>query len=89
MPSSSHEVDAIEGAFADQIKQLYKVLVANLVDSGSGAGAEQKSVERFLAGMKVSKRARELALAAVSGSATSGQPNLALVEHGLEFPGMA
>ena len=58
------EVTAIEDAYADRIRMLYGVLATNLVDS---AVSEQQSVQRFVKGLTVARRAKELALGALPG----------------------
>lgn len=82
MPVSPNpEASAIEDAYAEQLKKLYSVFVSNLVDAG--AGGEQKSIERFTAGVNVSRRAKDLALVVLSKSSPAMGPSLARVEHGM------
>jgi hypothetical protein len=64
MPNSSSgsEASAIEEAYADEVKGLFKILFTNLIDAPA---ADQQSAARFAAGLNRAKRARELALAAI------------------------
>ena len=64
MPNSSSgsEASAIEEAYADEVKELFKILFTNLIDAPA---ADQQSAARFAAGLNTAKRARELALAAI------------------------
>jgi hypothetical protein len=59
---SSPEATAIEVAYEDQVKALFKVLVANLVEEPVSHEADRQCVDKFAAGLKLAKRARELAL---------------------------
>jgi hypothetical protein len=60
------EVDAIEGAYREQIQALFKILVTNIIADGN-----EKALARFTAGMNVAKQARQLALAAVGSPASA------------------
>ena len=75
------ESGAIEGAYGDQVKTLYKVLVSNLIDSSGSSDGEKKSLDRFSAGLRVARKARELALKATAGM--PAEASLAQVEHGM------
>ena len=82
MPSSGKaESSAIEDAYADQVKTLYKVLVSNLIDSSGSGDGEKRSLDRFSAGLRVARKARELALKATA--AAPAEVSLAHVEHGM------
>jgi hypothetical protein len=59
---SSPEATAIEVAYEDEVKALFKVLVANLADEPVSHEVDQQCVDKFTAGLKLAKRARELAL---------------------------
>ena len=61
--SSSTEASAIEEAYSDEIRELFKVLFTNLIDS---PGSDQQSAAKFAAGLNRAKRARDLALAAIA-----------------------
>ena len=61
--SSSTEASAIEEAYSDEIRELFKVLFTNLIDS---PGSDQQSATKFAAGLDRAKRARDLALAAIA-----------------------
>ena len=54
---------AIEEAYSDEIRELFKVLFTNLIDS---PGSDQQSAAKFAAGLNRAKRARDLALAAIA-----------------------
>ena len=58
--SGDLEVDAVNDAFQAKIGDLFKTLDLGLID-----GREQKSVELFTNGIKLARRARELALEAL------------------------
>jgi hypothetical protein len=71
MPKAGSEAAAIEEAYAEQVKHLFTVLIKNLEDE---SGNEQQVVDRFKAGLDISKRAKQLALSAAS---TEGGPKVA------------
>jgi len=77
------EAKAIQDAYAEQLKALYKVLVSNLIDSSSSTDGEKKSLERFSAGLKVAKRARDLALDTVAAAAPTTEVSSARIAHGV------
>jgi hypothetical protein len=56
--------DALEVAFEDEIRLLFRNLVECLADNVGAptAGGEQKCLQRFTAGLNLARRARELAL---------------------------
>ena len=60
--SSSSEANAIEEAYAEQIRGLFKVLFTNLIDA---PGSDQQSAAKFAAGLSLAKRARNLALGVI------------------------
>ncbi len=60
--SSSAEASAIEEAYADEVKALFKILFTNLIDF---PGSDQQSAAKFAAGLSRAKRARDLALDAI------------------------
>jgi hypothetical protein len=64
MAISDPVADAIDVAFEDEIRLLFRNLVDCLADSVGAptAGAEQKCLQHFGAGLNLAKRAKELAL---------------------------
>jgi len=65
MPDDNYESDAdiIRAAYADKVKEAFKVYAENV-----GMGQNQKSsTERFLRSLELVRRARDLALEAMSG----------------------
>ena len=67
MPDESLEFDAeiIRSAYADKVKEAFKVFAENL-----GSGQNQKSsIERFVRAMELVRKARDLALESVSATA--------------------
>ncbi len=66
MPNlTNSEATAIEAAYQDQVKALFNVLFTNLVDERVGHETDQQCSEKFAVGIKIAKRARDLALNAV------------------------
>jgi len=61
MPNSSPEANAIEQAYEDEIRALFRTLFINLIDEP----AEQQSVAKFTAGLNAAKCARDLALGVI------------------------
>ena len=68
MPNSSgsSEAGAIEEAYADEVKELFRILFTNLIDAPD---ADQQSAAKFASGLSRAKRARDLALAAIEAAA--------------------
>jgi hypothetical protein len=66
MPRSISEADLIETAYEDQVKVLYKNLFTGLQDGGRDPtpDVEQQCVQQFTMGLRLARRARELALSA-------------------------
>jgi hypothetical protein len=60
--STSPEAAAIEMAYEDQVRALFKILVSNLVDEAVSQENDQQCVDKFTAGLKIARRPRELAL---------------------------
>jgi hypothetical protein len=56
--------DAIDVAFEDEIRLLFRNLVDCLADNvgATTAGGEQKCLQHFIAGLNLARRAKELAL---------------------------
>ena len=73
MPSSdkSPEATAIDAAYQEHIGALFKILIENLIRVPSSHETDQQCVDRFVAGLHVAKRARQLALRAVPPVATA------------------
>jgi hypothetical protein len=70
MPNSGSgpEASAIEEAYAEQIRGLFKVLFTNLIDT---SGSDRQSVTKFSAGLNLAKRARDLALGAIESPSSA------------------
>lgn len=67
--SDDVELDAIDDAFKDKLKDLFGKLVTNLMVTTDGRGGEQKSADQFATGLDFARRAREIALDAVKAPA--------------------
>ena len=65
MADPSAEADAIETAYGAQVQSLFRTLVVNLGDAPVSHQSDQQSLDKFIAGLDVAKRARQLALKAV------------------------
>ncbi len=63
---STLETDAIAAAYTDEVKNLYHALFVNMASVDSSDANDQKNVERFTTGLSLAKRARDLALNAVT-----------------------
>ena len=89
MPSPISEADISEAAYQDQVKILYTSLFRGLEDGGSDLASdlEQQCLQHFALGLRLARRARELALsastaepapspfAAVTAEAPTAQPS--------------
>ena len=64
-PASSSAAKAIEEAYEDQVKELFKGLFSNLVIAPSSNESDQQSLAKFAKGLQLANRARQLALSAV------------------------
>jgi hypothetical protein len=73
MPNSvnSLEVSAIEVAYQGEIQALFKVLIKNLIDEPNSHETDQDCLSKFMAGLSVAKRARQLAISAVAAKASA------------------
>jgi hypothetical protein len=71
MPNPVSEADLIEAAYEDQVKVLFKTLFTGLEDGGSNpsSGVEQQCLQHFNLGLRLARRARELALSALTAPA--------------------
>jgi hypothetical protein len=69
--SSSPEASAIQEAYAEQIRGLFKVLCTNL----SAPRSDRHGAEKFSAGLNLAKRARDLALSAIETPAAKERPS--------------
>jgi hypothetical protein len=69
MANPSAEAEAIETAYGAQVQSLFRTLVVNLGDEPVSRQSDQQSVDKFIAGLDVAKRARQLALKAVGAAA--------------------
>ena len=61
----SPELNAIQDAYAVHVQNLFKVLVSNLVDGPASHQTDQQCLQKFMAGLSIGKRAKELALNAI------------------------
>lgn len=66
--SDDLELDAIDDAFQDKLKDLFGKLVTNLMVATDGRDGEQKSADQFATGLDFARRARAIALDAVKAS---------------------
>jgi hypothetical protein len=62
------ESQAIEAAYRDKLSGLFDMFVRRMMDRSDDHDGEQKSVREFEVGLKVARRARELALGAIQAS---------------------
>ena len=71
MPNPMSEADLIEAAYGDQVRVLFQNLFAGLEDVGSNpsSGVEQQCLQHFNLGLRLARRARELALSALTAPA--------------------
>jgi hypothetical protein len=67
-PSTTPEVTAIEAAYGAQVQTLFKTLISNLGDEPVSHQTDQQCVDKFIAGLNVAKRARQLALNVVTAA---------------------
>src|SRR5207245_10126368 len=65
-PSTSPETAAIEAAYRAHVELLFKSLVTNLGDQVVSHQSDQQSLDKFKAGLNIAKRAKRLALNAVT-----------------------
>jgi hypothetical protein len=65
-PNNSPETAAIEAAYRAQVELLFKSLVTNLGDQVVSHQSDQQSLDKFKAGLNIAKRAKRLALNAVT-----------------------
>jgi len=88
MPSPTSEADIIEAAYQDQVKILYTTLFRGLEDGGSDltSDLEQQRLRHFALGLRLARRARELALSA-STAAPAPSPFAAATAAAPTAPG--
>jgi hypothetical protein len=68
MPNpTSPEADAIGAAYMDEVKNLYHALFANMTGDLDNPN-DQENVKRFSTGFGIAKRARDLALNAITAA---------------------
>ena len=72
--NGSPELNAIEEAYAGHVQNLFKVLVTNLSDGPASHQTDQQCLQKFMAGLSIGKRAKELALNAVQPAPQQGLP---------------
>ena len=65
-PSNNLEAAAIEAAYHAHVELLFKALVTNFGDQVVSHQSDQQSLDKFKAGLNIAKRARRLALNAVT-----------------------
>ena len=65
-PNNSPETAAIETAYRAHVELLFKSLVTNLGDQVVSHQSDQQSLDKFKAGLNIAKRAKRLALNAVT-----------------------
>jgi hypothetical protein len=89
MPSPNSEADLIEAAYEDQVKFLYLTLFRGLEDGGSDPtpDVEQQCVQRFTLGLRLARRARELALSASSAAPARAPLAAATAAAPTDLPG--
>ena len=71
------EAATIEAAYEDQVKTLFKVLVANLIDEPVTHESDQRNSDKFALGLKVAQRAKDLALKVVAASEAAAPEKVA------------
>jgi len=71
-PGSSQETAAIEAAYRAHVELLFKSLVTNLGDQVVSHQSDQQSLDKFKAGLNIAKRAKRLALTAVTPALAAG-----------------
>ena len=78
MPNPISEADLIEAAYEDQVKVLFKNLFTGLEDVGSNlsSAVERQSLQHFKLGLRLARRARELALSALTAPAAKLGANM-------------
>jgi hypothetical protein len=65
---NAKEIAAIEEAYEDELKGMFKILVANLVSAAVSHDTDKLCIERFKVGLHLTRRAKELALNAVANT---------------------
>jgi len=71
MSSPGPEASAIEAAYEDEIKELFKTLKESLIVEPDSHETDQQALGRFEAGLNVAKRARQLALSVAAPMAVA------------------
>ena len=71
MTNPTSEADLIESAYEDQVRTIYNNLFACLQELGGvpTPGVEQQCLQHFNLGLRLARRARELALSALTAPA--------------------
>jgi hypothetical protein len=72
-PASNLAAKAIDEAFGDQVKELFKGLYSNLVIAPSSHETDQQSLAKFAKGLELANRARQLAHSAVPAEAATAR----------------
>jgi hypothetical protein len=69
MPNpNAQEITAIEEAYEDELKAMFKILVANLASEAVTHDTDKLCMEKFRVGLHLTRRAKELALNAVANT---------------------
>jgi hypothetical protein len=66
MADPEAEANAIEAAYEAQVQTLFKTLIVNLGDEPVSGQTDQQCLDKFIAGLNVAKRAKQLALKVVT-----------------------
>jgi hypothetical protein len=66
--SDDLELDAIDDAFKEKLKDLFGKLVTNLMVTTDDRAGEQKSADQFASGLDFARRARAIARDAANAS---------------------
>jgi hypothetical protein len=74
MPNANPEAAAVEAAYEAQVQMLFKTLVANLVDEPVSGQTDRQSLDKFVTGFEIAKRAKQLALSAVVPGSGASRP---------------
>jgi hypothetical protein len=59
---NSTEADAIEAAYVEQVRILFRLLITNLGDEPVTHKTDQQCLDMFAVGLNTAKRAKQLAL---------------------------
>ena len=65
---NAQEIAAIEQAYEDELKAMFKILVANLASEAVSHDTDKLCIKKFATGLNLTRRAKELALHAVANT---------------------